>query len=77
MTRGEPFETNLNGPTWMVQLWVTMVFSWASGKPNVEFPEGAASARILAEASPTPLSPAYIFLEFSRLGPDSEYRGDL
>lgn len=22
MTRGEPFETNLNKPTWMVQLWL-------------------------------------------------------
>ncbi|KAB2597450.1 TMV resistance protein N-like [Pyrus ussuriensis x Pyrus communis] len=52
ITKGEPFETNLNGPTCMIQLWLQWYFLklWA---PNLEFPKGVAPARILAEGSPT------------------------
>ncbi|KAM1671790.1 hypothetical protein ACFXTN_036758 [Malus domestica] len=49
---GEPFETNLNGPTWMIQLWLQWYFPELRA-PNLEFPERMAPARILAEASPT------------------------
>ncbi|KAM1714215.1 hypothetical protein ACFX12_024851 [Malus domestica] len=51
MTQGEPFETNLNGPIWMIQTWLQWYFPefWAS---NLEFPEEVAPARILAEAAP-------------------------
>lgn len=52
MTRGEPFETNLNGPTWMVQLWLQWYFPEFRA-PNLEFLEEVAHARILAKASPT------------------------
>ncbi|KAM1952079.1 hypothetical protein ACFX15_006615 [Malus domestica] len=52
MTKGKPFETNLNRPTWMVQLW----FQWYFFKlwvPNLEFPKGVAPTRIMADVSPT------------------------
>lgn len=52
MTRSEHFKTNLNGLTWMVQLWL----QWHFPKfrvPNLEFPEEVAPTRILAKASPT------------------------
>lgn len=52
MTKGESFETNLNGLAWMVQLWLQWYFSELR-PPNLEFPEGVAPARILAEASLT------------------------
>ena len=69
MTRGTPFETNLNGPTWMVQLWLQWYFPklWA---PKLEFLEGVASARILVEASPTNHSTFSVStsLEFATFG---------
>lgn len=52
MTRGEPFETNLKKPTWMVQLWLQLYFPEFQ-EPNLEFLEGVAPARILVEASLT------------------------
>ncbi|KAM2301708.1 hypothetical protein ACFX1S_032600 [Malus domestica] len=52
MTQGEPFETNLNGPIWMIQTWLQWYFLefWAA---NLEFLEGVAPARILVEAAHT------------------------
>ncbi|CAN6551825.1 unnamed protein product [Malus baccata var. baccata] len=51
MTRDEPFETNLNGPIWMIQTWLQWYFPEFRAA-NLEFPEGVAPARILAEAAP-------------------------
>ncbi|CAN6686501.1 unnamed protein product [Malus baccata var. baccata] len=51
MTRDEPFETNLNGPIWMIQTWLQWYFLEFRAA-NLEFPEGVALARILAEAAP-------------------------
>ncbi|KAM1285135.1 hypothetical protein ACFX2J_027737 [Malus domestica] len=52
MTQGVPFETNLNGPIWMIQIWLQWYFPEFRAI-NLEFPEGVAPARILAEAAPT------------------------
>ncbi|KAM1004500.1 hypothetical protein ACFX2C_004692 [Malus domestica] len=43
MTRDEPFETNLNGPIWMIQLWLQWYFPEFRAA-NLEFPEGVAPA---------------------------------
>ncbi|XP_070674746.1 uncharacterized protein [Malus domestica] len=51
MTQDEPFETNLNGPIWMIQIWLQWYFPEFRAA-NLEFPEGVAPARILAEAPP-------------------------
>ncbi|KAM1823024.1 hypothetical protein ACFX13_025679 [Malus domestica] len=51
MTQGEPFETNLNGPIWMIQTWLQWYFPKFRAA-NLEFPEGMALARILVEAAP-------------------------
>ncbi|KAM1567211.1 hypothetical protein ACFXTH_046354 [Malus domestica] len=51
MTQGEPFETNLNGPIWMIQTWLQWYFPEFRAA-NLEFPEGVAPARILAEVAP-------------------------
>ena len=69
MTQDTPFETNLNGPTWMIQLWLQWYFPefWAA---NLEFPEGVAPA----ESWPKLLqqiilpSPAFTSSEFVELG---------
>ena len=52
MTQGEPFETNLNGPIWLIQIWLQWYFPEFRAS-NLEFPEGVAHARILAETTPT------------------------
>ncbi|KAM1923542.1 hypothetical protein ACFX15_021443 [Malus domestica] len=51
MTQGEPFETNLNEPIWIIQTWLQWYFPEFRAA-NLEFPEGVAPARILAEAAP-------------------------
>ncbi|KAM2156727.1 hypothetical protein ACFX1R_042379 [Malus domestica] len=52
MTRDQPFKTNVNGATWMVKLSLQWYFPEFRAV-NLEFPEGVASARILAEALTT------------------------
>ncbi|KAM2069198.1 hypothetical protein FF1_000746 [Malus domestica] len=52
MTRGDPFKTNLNGPVWMIQLWLQWYFSKLRA-PNLEYLERVTPAQILAEASLT------------------------
>ncbi|KAM2945857.1 hypothetical protein COP2_028722 [Malus domestica] len=52
MTQGEPFETNLTGPIRMIQTWLQWYFPEFRAA-NLEFLEGVALARILAEVAPT------------------------
>ncbi|KAM3001280.1 hypothetical protein FF2_037592 [Malus domestica] len=75
MTQGEPFETNLNGPIWMIQTWLQWYFP-KFRVANLEFPEGVAPTRILAEAASTdhtPPSPAFTSSKF--VGLDQTWNG--
>ena len=74
MTKGEPFETNLNGPIWMIQLWLQWYFPEFRAA-NLEFPEGVAPARILAEALPTDHSTfaCFYFFRVCRTRADLEW----
>ena len=38
ITKDGPFETNLNGPTWMIQLWLQWYFP-SFGLPTLNFPK--------------------------------------
>ncbi|KAM2084315.1 hypothetical protein ACFX1R_022163 [Malus domestica] len=74
MTRDEPFETNLNGPIWMIQLWLQWYFPEFRAA-NLEFPEGVAPARILVEAPPTDHSTfaCFYFFRVCRTRSDLEW----
>ncbi|KAM1944769.1 hypothetical protein ACFX15_012965 [Malus domestica] len=74
MTQGEPFETNLNGPIWMIQTWLKWYFPEFRAA-NLEFPEGVAPARILAEATPTNHSTfaCFYFFKVCRTRSDLEW----
>lgn len=43
ITSGQPFETNLNEATWMIQLWLQRYFPEFCAT-KLEFPEGVAPA---------------------------------
>ncbi|KAM1974793.1 hypothetical protein ACFX15_039641 [Malus domestica] len=66
MTRAEPFETNLNGPILMIQLWLQWYIPefWAA---NLEFLEGVVPARILAATHPIDHSMFACFYFFQSL----------
>ncbi|KAM2917187.1 hypothetical protein FF1_046022 [Malus domestica] len=74
MTRDEPFETNLNGPFWMIQIWLQWYFPEFRAI-NLEFPEGVAPARILAEAPPVDHSTfaCFYFFRVCRTRSDLEW----
>ncbi|KAM1307466.1 hypothetical protein ACFX2H_009713 [Malus domestica] len=74
MTRDEPFETNLNGPIWMIQIWLQWYFPEFRAA-NLEFPDGVAPARILAEAPPVDHSTfaCFYFFRVCRTGSDLEW----
>ncbi|XP_070664595.1 uncharacterized protein [Malus domestica] len=74
MTQDDPFETNLNGPIWMIQLWLQWYFPEFRAA-NLEFPEGVAPARILAEAPPTDHSTfaCFYFFRVCRTRSDLEW----
>ncbi|XP_050114931.1 uncharacterized protein LOC126593094 isoform X1 [Malus sylvestris] len=74
MTRDEPFETNLNGPIWMIQIWLQWYFPEFRAI-NLEFPEGVAPARILAEAPPVDHSTfaCFYFFRVCRTRSDLEW----
>ncbi|KAM2257517.1 hypothetical protein EV2_002732 [Malus domestica] len=74
MTQGEPFETNLNGPIWMIQTWLQWYFPEFRAA-NLEFPEGVAPARILAEAVLTDHSTfaCFYFFKVCRTRSDLEW----
>ncbi|KAM1941141.1 hypothetical protein ACFX13_028761 [Malus domestica] len=74
MTRDEPFETNLNEPIWMLQIWLQWYFPEFRAA-NLEFPEGVAPARILVEAPPVDHSTfaCFYFFRVCRTRSDLEW----
>lgn len=71
MTNGQPFETNLNGVTWMIQIWLQWYYPKFQAL-NLEFPEGVVLARILADG-PFPNHSTFYFFKVYRTKTDLEW----